>query len=345
MSAPAKRWTWTETLIATAALLMAAGVAMVYSASSVVALSKFGDAEYYLWRQIVFAGIAMGTLFAVGRVPVERFRRLAYPAMIVVGLLLLAVLIDGVGIRVGGAKRWLPLGPIRFQPSELAKVAAVLYLAHSLAKKEDAVRSFKIGIVSHLAILGFLAALILIEPDLGTVVILAAVTTVMLFTGGVRPSHLLALALGAAPVAIYYIQGHAYQIRRLLSWLRPWEEADGAGWQLTQSYLAFASGGLGGAGIGGSKQKLFFLPEGHTDFIFAILAEEWGALGAVAVLAAFAIIFVGGVRVALRSPDRFTALLALGVGSLLAVQALVNISITVGLLPTKGLVLPFVSYG
>ncbi|MBZ0251699.1 MAG: putative lipid II flippase FtsW, partial [Candidatus Methylomirabilis sp.] len=326
-------------------LLMAVGVAMVYSTSSVIAMGAFGDAEHYLVRQTCYALAAFGVIVAVARTPYRFLRRLAYPLMALVFLMLVAVLVPGIGQKIGGARRWLPLGPVRFQPSELAKVVAVLYLAHSLTKKEQMIRSFKVGVFPHLLILGMIGGLILVEPDLGSVVILALTAAVMLFLGGARLSHLLALAATTAPFAVIYVQSNPYQVNRIKAWLNPWEHAEGIGWQLVQSYLAFASGGLAGAGVGGGKQKMYFLPEAHTDFIFAAMAEEWGLLATVFVLGAFAILFWGAISVARRTADRFAMLLALGVGCLLTMEALVNIAITVGLLPTKGLVLPFLSYG
>jgi len=263
-------------------------------------------------------------------------------------LLLALVLVPGIGEKVGGARRWLPLGPVKFQPSEFAKVAAVLYLAHSLAKKEEAVATFRVGILSHFAVLGVVAGLIFVEPDLGTCVILGVVSMVLLFVGGVRPSALVAIGVGALPFALAYlvrIKGNSYQWDRIEAWWRPWEHARDSGFQLIQSLLAFTSGGWTGRGIGAGKQKMYFLPEAHTDFIFAVTAEEWGILGTALVLGAFATVLAAGTSVARRAGDRFAMLLALGLSSLIVLQALVNVSVTVGLLPTKGLVLPFMSYG
>jgi cell division protein FtsW len=237
------------------------------------------------------------------------------------------------------------LGGFAFQPGELAKISLVLYLAHSLAKKREKIQTFTMGILPHLIIGGLFLGLILLEPDLGTALILGLILFLMLFIGGAKFSHLLLIGLMALPVLALSAIGAEYRLRRLLVFLDPWRDASSSGFQIIQSYIAFGSGQLWGRGLGESRQKLFYLPEAHTDFIFSVIGEELGLMGALIVLALFGFIVVRGLRLTRKIEDPFCQYLAFGLTTLLGLQALIHMGVVMGLMPTKGLVLPFISYG
>ncbi len=323
--------------------LTALGAVLVYSASAVTAGQKLGDQFYYLKRQLVAAGIGLGLLVAALKLGVRRAAVLAYPLLVVTVALL--VLVPLVGRTAGGARRWLDLGLLRFQPAELAKVALVLYLARSLARKRDKVRMFSIGVLPHVLATGVLVALGLAERDLGTGVILMLVLFAMLFAAGARVSYLVAALLVAAPIAWQVVKSTPYRYTRVVAFLDPERYREGAGFQLWESLLGAANGGWLGQGLGQGKGKLFYLPAAHTDFIAAILAEEAGLLGVILLVALFAVVVWRGLRAALNASEPFSCYAAVGMTTLLGAQALVNLAVVFGLLPTKGLTLPFVSYG
>jgi len=327
------------------AVLLAIGITMVLSTSYLYAQERFGDGTYFFRKQFIAAGIGLGALFITALIPPAAYRRFVYPLLAIVLLLLIMLLTPGIGVVRGGARRWLGLGGFVFQPAELAKLSLVLYLAHSLAKKSDKITTFSIGVLPHLVVGGIFIGLIVMEPDLGTAVTLGLLLFLMLFVAGARPSHLALIGLAALPVVAFAVTGKEYRMRRLLSFLDPWADASNSGFQIIQSYIAFGSGQLWGRGLGESRQKLFYLPEAHTDFIFSVIGEEMGLLGALAVLALFAVIIMRGLRLAGRIEDPFSQHLAFGLTTLLALQALIHMGVVMGLMPTKGLVLPFISYG
>jgi cell division protein FtsW len=232
-----------------------------------------------------------------------------------------------------------------FQPAELAKLAIVFYLAHSMTKKEENIQTFSIGVLPHLLVAGAVSGLLLLEPDFGTALILGVLLYMMLFVGGARISHLLATGLMALPLLVYIVLTAEYRLRRLLTFLDPWREPLSSGFQVIQSLIAFGSGQLWGRGLGESRQKLFYLPEAHTDFVFSVIGEELGLLGALAVLALFGTVIARGLRLTARIEEPFEQYLAFGLTVLLGLQALIHMGVVMGLMPTKGLVLPFISYG
>jgi cell division protein FtsW len=317
----------------------------VLSTSYLYAQERFSDGTYFFRRQLIAAGMGLLALFISAVTPAKFYRRLTYPLLALALLLVLALLVPEIGQVRGGAKRWLSLGGFAFQPGEFAKLAFVVYLAHSLAKKGDKVRTFSVGILPHLIVGAIFLGLILIEPDLGTALTLGLVLFLMLFVAGARWSHLALLGLAALPVVAFSVIGKEYRMRRLLTFLDPWQDASGGGFQIIQSYIAFGSGQLWGLGLGESRQKLFYLPEAHTDFIFSVIGEEMGLLGALAVLAFFAIIVVRGFRLAAKIGEPFGQYLTFGLTTLLGLQALIHMGVVMGMMPTKGLVLPFISYG
>jgi len=332
-------------LFGAALVLVSIGVVMVYSASAILAADRFGDPHYFLKRQLFWALLGLGGLWAALAVDYRVLERVALPLLGVAALLLVLVLVPAFGQAINGTRRWLRLGGVSFQPVELAKLAFVIYLARFLSRRGEAVQGFWGGAVPPAVIGGVLAALVLRQPDLGNSMTLLALAFTLLFLAGARPRHLLLLAAPALPLLAVAVYLAPYRWRRILAFLNPESDPRGSGFQIIQSFLAIGSGGLLGRGLGGSKQKLFYLPEPHTDFVFAVIAEELGLIGGVTVIALFMVLIWRGLRAGLRAPDRFGAYLALGLTTMLATEALVNLGVVTGSLPTKGLPLPFVSFG
>ena len=332
-------------IMLTIVALVGIGIVMVFNTSYFFASERFGD-PYHVFRKHL-ASVVLGALCCAGasRLGSRTYERIAYPALALATLALLAVLMPGLGLVRGGARRWIGLGALNVQPSEFAKIAVVLYLARSIVRKAERIETFAIGVLPHVIVVGCLAALVVVEPDFGTGALLGLLLLTMLFAGGVRWRDLAMPLLPALPLVAYAIGSSPYRLRRVLVFLNPWEHPRDAGFQLVQSFLAVGSGGLLGTGLGESKQKMFFLPEAHTDFIFSVIGEELGLLGALALVALFALLAGRGFRIALRHPMPFGQLVAFGVTVLLVLQAGVNMAVVLGLLPTKGLALPFVSYG
>ena len=331
-------------LLAVAGLL-ALGMTMVLSTSYLYSQERYGDGTYFFRKQLIAMGAGVIALVACTVVPSTLYRRFAYPLLAVSFIILAMVLIPGVGVNRGGARRWIMFPGFAFQPSELAKLSMVFYLAHSMAKKQEMIRTFSVGVLPHLIISGLFAGLLLLEPDFGTALILTMVLYFMLFIGGVRVSHLLSTALLALPVLVYVMMTAEYRLRRLMTFLDPWSDATGSGFHVIQSLIAFGSGQFFGRGLGESRQKLFYLPEAHTDFVYSVIGEELGLLGALAVLSLFGVIIVRGLRLTAKIEEPFDQYLAFGLTVLLGLQALIHMGVVMGLMPTKGLVLPFISYG
>jgi cell division protein FtsW len=258
---------------------------------------------------------------------------------------MIAVLIPGIGVMRSGARRWLSLGGLTFQPSELAKFALVLYLASFLTRRQEVVARFTEGLLPVLLVAGGMAALTLLQPDLGNSLALVILTLVLAYLAGARVQHMALIAGAALPVVIALIALKPYRWRRMVAFMNPWDDPQGSGFQIIQSFLALGSGGWLGVGLGDSKQKLFYLPEPYTDFIFAIIGEELGLLGATVIVALFALLIWRGLRIGLHAPDPFGAFLGLGLTIMLATQTIVNLGVVTGTLPTKGLPLPFISFG
>ncbi|CUS34790.1 putative lipid II flippase FtsW [Candidatus Nitrospira nitrificans] len=321
------------------------GLVMVFSASAVVAGNRFHDSWYYLKRQLAWLTFGLAFLHVVSRIDYVWWRRLGLPLLGLIMVLLVAVLIPSIGAMRNGARRWLDLRVITVQPAEMAKLIGVIYLAAYLAKKEDQLQQFSTGLLPALLIIGILSGLVLLEPDLGTVVMLGLVTGGLLFVGGARLSHLSTLALVALPIGLVLILTSDYRRQRFMAFWEPWRDASDTGFQITQSFLAFGSGGLFGVGLGEGKQKLFFLPEAHTDFVLALVGEELGFVGTGMVVLLFVLFVIRGFQISSRARIPFGRYLGIGITTLIGIQALINACVVTGLLPTKGLTLPFVSYG
>lgn len=325
--------------------LVGVGIVMVYSASSALAMKKYGTDYFFLKKQALFALLGIFVLVSCRHFPYRWYRCLAYPLLLTAVVCLVAVQITGLGHTAGGATRWLRIGWFTFQPSELARFALIIYLAYSMDKKKEHLESFSIGFVPHVMVLALLTALIFIQPDFGSVIILWSIAWIMLFVGGVRIRHLLTALIPILPVAYYMMTGAEYRIRRFMSFLNPWEYPNDAGYQVIHSLMAFGTGGIWGQGLGKGFQKLFYLPEPHTDFIFSVIGEELGLLGVWFILGLYVLLMVRGMRIARDATDSFGSLLAMGLTTAIIFQVCVNMGVSLGLLPTKGLTLPFLSYG
>lgn len=326
--------------------LVALGLVMVYSASAVTAGQRLGDSFYYLNRQAIAAGLGLVAMAAALKLGYRRLARLAYPLLILAVILLVAVLIPGIGTTAGGARRWIRFaGGFSLQPAEVAKFAWVVYLSYSLAKKREKVATFSVGFLPHVVMGAGLIVLCMKEPDFGSSVLILTVMFVLLFAAGARISYLVLSVLLALPVGYHLIASSPYRMRRILAFLDPWSNRHDVGYQVAESLMSIGSGGATGLGLGDGRQKLFFLPEAHTDFIYAIIGEELGLIGACLLVLLYGIIIWRGLQIALRASETFGSYLALGITSIIAFQAIVNMSVAMGLLPTKGLTLPFISYG
>ncbi len=330
-------------LAAVTITLIGFGVIMVFSASAVDATVSFGDAQYYLRRQVIYGIAAVILMFVVARIDYHRLRSITYPILALVTVLLLAC-VAGFGHSGGGATRWLRLGPIHIQPSEMAKLALVLWLAYSLAKKRERVKSFSVGMLPHLLMAGGLMLLCLKQPDFGGAVVLLFLTFTLLFVAGARLGYLLGVGIIGSVLAAWLIRFTAYRWERVLAWFNMAEHRHDLAYQPFQSVMSFGSGQLTGLGLGKGLQVLY-LPEAHTDFVAAIIGEELGYLGIILVCAAYLAIVVRGVKAALSATDDFGGYVAYGISVMFGVQALVNLAVAMSMLPTKGLTLPFVSYG
>ena len=332
-------------LVATIAVLNVVGVVMVLSASSVASLTDYGSPWYFFFRQIMWTALGLGAFVFAVRFDYQRWRSLIRPLLIVSAVLLVAVLVPGIGVYVSGSRRWLGAGMFRFQPSELAKLALLLFAADLVSRRSRELHDWRRVVRPVVLVLGLFTALVMKEPDLGSAMVLALVVLAVLLAGGVRKRHLaVVFGLGLTAVTVLAI-AEPYRRARMLTFLDPFADSSNAGYQISQSLIALGSGGFTGVGLGAGRAKWNFLPNAHTDFIFAIIGEELGLIGCFLVMGLFIAFAVLGARAALRAPDRFGALVAAGATVWVVGQAIVNIGAVVGLLPVTGIPLPFVSFG
>ena len=332
-------------LFATVLALLAVGLVMVYSASSIVAYDSLSDSAYFFKRQAMWIVLGLAAMLVARGVHYQRLRAAAVPLLLVAVALLVAVLFPSIGRVAGGARRWIVLGPASFQPVEVAKLALLVYLAQFGARRAMAIRNLRRGILPPLAVATVLAVLVLRQPNAGSAFLLVGVAVAVLFLAGARLAHLGLLVVAALPAAVVAVVAAHYRLQRVLTFLNPWQDPQGSGFNVIQSMLAFGSGGLFGVGLGASSQKFFYLPERHTDFIFAIVGEELGLVGSAGLLLIFALFAYRGLRIARAAPDRFGALLAAGITVSITGQALLNMGVATGILPVAGIPLPFVSFG
>jgi cell division protein FtsW len=331
------------TLAAVVIALLGFGVVMVYSASVIEATVVFRDPQYFLKRQAMYAGVSFALMLVLSHIDYHHYRRFTYPILGVVTVMMILSVI-GFGHSGGGAARWLALGPIHIQPSEAAKVALVLWLAYSLEKKRDKVKSFSIGMLPHLIMAGFLMILCLKQPDFGGASVLLFLTFTLLFVAGARLGYLLGAGMLGALFAVWAVRFTAYRWERMLAWFNMAEHRQDLAYQPFQAVMSFGSGQTAGMGVGKGLQVLY-LPEAHTDFIAAIIGEELGFLGILGLCTVFLVIVARGVRIALQAEDEYGQYIAIGISVLFGAQALINLAVAMSIFPTKGLTLPFVSYG
>jgi len=330
-------------LLLAVGLLLVVGEVMVFSTSFFYGWERFNEPYRFFWKHQLSLLIGSAGLLIAVSLSSRTYRRLAYPLLALAILGLIVVFLPG--ISHGRVHRWIHAGPVNFQPSELAKGAAVLYLAATLAKKGERITNFMYGVLPQLIIIGLVIVLIALEPDLGGAVSVGLGLFALLFVAGARLRHLVKLALCGMVLFAFAALSASYRFERLISFWHADAHKQGISYQLNQSLLAFGAGGVHGVGLGESRQKMFYLPEAHTDFIFAVVGEETGLWGTGAIVALFALLGMRGLRVALRHPQPFGRLLAFGCTFLLVCQAGLNMAVVLGLLPTKGLPLPFISYG
>ncbi|MEI6825925.1 MAG: putative lipid II flippase FtsW [Desulfuromonadales bacterium] len=321
------------------------GVVMVYSASSVMAAKRFHDGFFFLKRQGLFALLGFALMLGTMRINYQLWRKLAAPILLGCIVLLVLVLIPGIGGSAGGASRWIRLPGFNLQPAEVAKIALIMYMAYSLDRKQDKIKQLGAGFVSYMLILVVMLGLLLKQPDMGSALTLAAVAVIMLFAAGTRLVYIISIVLMSAPFIYFLVMNVAYRKRRILAFLDPWQDPQNSGFQIIQSWLALGAGGLFGVGLGEGKQKLFYLPEAHTDFILAVVGEELGFLGVAVITGMFFLLVQRAMRIAVAAPDPFGRFLALGIAVLFGIEASVNMCVVTGMVPTKGLALPFISYG
>jgi len=325
--------------------LVGIGIVMVYSTSSIYASERLGDGAYFIKRHLVALCLGLVVMAIAAFSSEKMWWFLSYPFIGLALVSLLLVLLSPLGRTMGGSSRWLKLGPFGFQPAEFTKLAIVLYLSRSFVNKGEKIRTFDLGLLPHVLVSGVIVFLVCVQPDFGTAMVIAGLSVLMMFAAGVRVSHLASLAIPAVPMIYALVMGVDYRRRRILAFLDPWNHAQDSAFQLIQSLLAFGSGGLLGQGLGKGRQKLFYLPEAHTDFIFSCIGEEIGLLGVLLVVGLFSLLLWRGIRASLRSQSKFSSYVALGSTLLIVIQALVNMWVALGIFPTKGLPLPFVSYG
>jgi cell division protein FtsW len=331
-------------LFLTTILLVAVSIVMVYSASAVMADNRYGQPYFFLIKQLLWATLGVALLWFVMRIDYRMYREpvFIWSCLGIVAVALVAVLF---GPPVNNARRWFSVGGLGIQPSELAKLSAIVFIAALLERRMHRINEVRYALLPISIVVGGLAGLILLEPDFGTAMTLALIAAVMVFAAGVSYTYVIGAVLAAVPIVAVLVMSSGYRRRRLTAFLNPWDDPLGDGFQIIQSLIAVGTGGITGRGVMNGVQKLFYLPEAHTDFIYAVISEELGLIGATCVLVCFCVITWRGLRIALRAPDAFGGFLALGLTTMVAVQGFVNMSVVLGLLPTKGIPLPFVSAG
>ncbi|MFH1782694.1 MAG: putative lipid II flippase FtsW [Candidatus Omnitrophota bacterium] len=326
-------------------LLICLGIVMVYSASSCNAYEDSYDSAFYLKRHLINFSVGLVLFLLVYRVNYLRIKNYTKWLLAFSVISLLVVFLPGIGHEAGGARRWIKIGPIGFQPSELSCLCLILYLADLLERKELFIKNILYGFMPPLVISGSIVFLVLLQPDLGTAVTLLTVSVLMMFAAGANMMYFLPFIGLVLPAFYFLIFKVPYRLRRIIGYLDPWNDAQNAGFQIIQSFLALGSGGLLGVGLGCSRQKLFYLPQAHTDFIFSIIGEELGLVATLSVVFLFCIFIWQGIKISATTKDMFGKLVAFGLTVNIGLRAIINIAVSTGAIPTKGLPLPFISYG
>lgn len=332
-------------ILLTTIILLGFGLIMVYSASHHVAYEELGDSAYFLKRQLLWALVGMFVLYITMYIPYLLYRKLVFIIMGLLLILMILVLIPGIGVERFGARSWLDLKVMSFQPSEFAKLALLIYLASIFAKKQTYISHFTRAVLPPLVVVGLFCGLTLVQRDLGTTTLLMLFTLIMMFTAGVKLSQMLLMGLLGAGLFTVFAVTQPYRLRRIISTWDPWSDPSDSGYQLIQSLYALGNGGVFGAGFDESIQKQFYLPFAHTDFIFAVIGEEWGFIGCLAVILLYLILVIRGIQISLKAPTSFGMLLGVGLSIMVGLQAMINMGVASGLLPVTGLTLPLISYG
>jgi cell division protein FtsW len=326
-------------------ILVGIGLLMVYSSTALMSTKKYGNSLHYLWKHLITVCAGLITMFVLAKVDYRKFRPLVILFLVFSFILLVLVFVPGIGLSANGASRWIRLWPNTFQPSELVKITLVIFLADYMSKNIHRIKDFRYGILIPGGVMLLFQLIIILQPDFGAVMSIAILTICLLILGGARLRYIWGGVLMSLPLIYVLIFAVPYRKRRIMAFLDPWQDPFESGFQLVQSFIAFGRGSIFGVGIGESKQKLFFLPEVHTDFIFSLIGEEIGLIGVLAVVGLFVWLFVKGVMIANRTADSFSYYLAFGLTMMISCQAIINFAVTTGLMPTKGLPLPFISYG
>ncbi len=342
---PTKKSTPDLILVTVTLLLLAVGMIMVYSASAVWASYKFDDSFFFAKRQLLFAGLGVVAMFFIMNIDYWVWRTYSKVILLICFLLLVLVLIPGIGMVRGGARSWIGVGAFSIQPSEFMKMAMIIFLAKFLSENQKKITSFKRGLAPSLGLVFLAFGMIMLQPDLGTGTVMVGTCIVMIFVSGARIMHFAFLGMLGVVGFVGLIVSAPYRIKRITSYLDPWSDPLGTGFQIIQSLYAIGPGGLFGLGLGQSRQKFFYLPEPQTDFIFAILSEELGFIGGTFVLLLFSLLLWRGIRIALGAPDLYGTFLAVGVVAMIAIQVMINVGVVTGLMPVTGITLPFLSYG
>jgi len=320
------------------------GITMVYSASADISMAKYSTSGYYAQRQAIFFAMGLVTMYLGACFPHQYLKRLDYPLLLMTVVLMGGVL-TSMGVDAGGACRWITIKGITFQPSELVKLSLVIYLADSLSRKQQQIRSFLIGFLPHLVVLTVLTVLLIFQKDLGSIIIICFITWTMMFVAGVPILKLLTIVPLGLPLFYFLVYTEPYRWERVRFFMNPWKDPLNAGYQLTHSLKAFGSGGIFGKGLGQGFQTAHYLPKPHTDFIFSVIGEELGLVGVLTTLVLFTLILRRGAAIARSADTLFGSFLAMGITIHLGLQVMINTGVTLGVLPTKGLTLPFISYG
>ena len=328
-------------------ILLAFGLIMVLSASSPIAFASEAtnhDSFFYFKKQLLWAILGSIAMFITANYDYNKLKKWAFPVLCLTVLLLLLVLVPGIGRKINDARRWIYIGPINFQPSEVAKIAMIVFFSYSLSKNYEELKNFSVFMM-YIAIIGVVALIIMMEPHFSCTMLIVATCVMLMFVAGAKIKNFAVLCLPVLMVLILVVAKSPYRLARVLTFLDPFQDIQGSGWQIVQSLYAIGSGGIFGAGLGQSRQKYLNIPEPQNDFIFSILAEEFGLLGAILVMLMFIFLIVRGIKIALKAPDLFGTLLTTGIIGLIAIQALVNIAVVTSSIPVTGMPLPFFSYG
>jgi cell division protein FtsW len=336
------------TLLLITVALLSFGFVSVYSASAVNAMNRGVPHYHFVLQQMMGAALGLVCLAIMAQVDYRRLRMLAWPLLFIVIAMLIVVILPGmesIAPRINGARRWLRIGPVQIQPSEFAKLVLIIWTAALAVKKQDKLSSLSRGLLPFLTVWGFILLLIFMQPNLSTGVFVLFFSVLVVYAAGARIGHFIVLALVGLPLLWQHVDGVKYAMQRIVTWLDPAHDPAGIGWQINQAMIAVGSGGIWGRGFGHGMQKFGYLPEPHNDFIFAMIGEEWGFIGVIAVILAFAAFALIGYRIAKQAEDLFGFLLAIGLTNLIAIQAMLHVAVNLAVLPTTGVTLPFMSYG